>query len=196
MAKVTNTGSTAIKLVKPKYIVASLYTGAEAEGAEPAGDTFILEDVVRDTFSISQDDNDTTDIERETSDTPIKSIVTLGAWQIAAEVADTNGELLAGLCGFTYDATVKKAYAPSSYEERYAKVSVAFTNPKDNTKLSAYTLPKVQLNSKMTIESLNSNIGRIALAGTAQLAKVSVNGGTIDTPFYAEEEYTLPVSSE
>lgn len=195
MAKVTNTGSTAIKLIKPKYIVATLYAGTEADTEDPTGDTFILEDVVRDTFSISQDDNDTTDIERETSDTPIKSIVTLGSWQLSAEVADTNGELLSGLCGFTYDATAKKAYAPSSYEERYAKVTVAFTNPKDNTKLSAYTLPKVQLNSKMTIESLNSNIGRIAFAGTAQLVKVTANGKLVDTPFYAEEEYTLPANS-
>lgn len=195
MAKVTNTGSTAIKLIKPKYIVATLYAGTEADTEDPTGDTFILEDVVRDTFSISQDDNDTTDIERETSDTPIKSIVTLGSWQLSAEVADTNGNLLSGLCGFTYDATAKKAYAPSSYEERYAKVTVAFTNPKDNTKLSAYTLPKVQLNSKMTIESLNSNIGRIALAGTAQLVKVTANGKSVDTPFYAEEEYTLPANS-
>ena len=195
MAKVTNTGSTAIKLIKPKYIVATLYAGTEADTEEPTGDTYILEDVVRDTFSISQDDNDTTDIERETSDTPIKSIVTLGSWQLSAEVADTNGTLLSGLCGFTYDSTAKKAYAPSSYEERYAKVTVAFTNPKDNTKLSAYTLPKVQLNSKMTIESLNSNIGRIALAGTAQLVKVTANDKQVDTPFYAEEEYTLPANS-
>lgn len=192
MAKVTNTGDSALKLIKPKYIVATLFTGSDTNA--PSGDSYILEDVVRDTTSISQDDNETTDIERETSDTPIKSIVTLGSWQLSAEVADTNGELLAGLCGFVYDSTSKNAYAPSSYEERYAKVDVAFTNPKDNTKLSAFVLPKVQLNSKMTIESLNTNLGRIALAGTANLVKVTVNGKQIDVPFYVEEEYTLPTA--
>jgi hypothetical protein len=192
MAKVTNTGDSALKLIKPKYIVATLFTGSDTN--VPSGDSYILEDVVRDTTSISQDDNETTDIERETSDTPIKSIVTLGSWQLSAEVADTNGELLAGLCGFVYDSTNKKAYAPSSYEERYAKVDVAFTNPKDNAKLSAFVLPKVQLNSKMTIESLNTNLGRIALAGTAQLVKVTANGKQIDVPFYVEEEYTLPTA--
>lgn len=191
-AKVTNTGDSALKLIKPKYIVATLFTGSDTN--DPTGDSYILEDVVRDTTSISQDDSETTDIERETSDTPIKSIVTLGSWQLAAEVADTNGELLAGLCGFTYDTTNKKAYAPSSYEERYAKVAVAFTNPKDNAKLSAFVLPKVQLNSKVTIESLNTNLGRIALAGTAQLVKVTANGKQVDTPFYVEEEYTLPTA--
>ena len=196
MAKVIYTGSSAIKLIKPKYIVATLYKGTEADDEDPLGDTYILEDVVRDTFSISQDDNDTTDIERETSDTPIKTVVTLGSWQLSAGVADSNGELLAGLCGFTYDSTAKKAYAPSAYDEHYAKVSVAFTNPKDHTKLSAYTLPKVQLNSNMTIESLNSNIGRIALAGTAQLVKMTVNDKKIYAPFYVEEEYTLPTASE
>lgn len=198
---VNNTGANAYKLIKPKYIVATLFTGKETDETSPLGDTYILEDVVRDTTSISQDDNETTDIERETSDTPITSIVTLGKWQLASEVADTNGTLLAGLCGFTYDSKAKKAYAPSSYEQKYAKIAVVFTNPKDATKLTAFVLPKVQLNSKMTIESLNSNLGRIALAGTAQLVTVKVPDGSststtknIQTPFWTEEEYTLPTA--
>lgn len=196
MTKVTNTGSSAVKLIKPKYIVTTLFTGQETDDNSPLGEVFILEDVVRDTTSISQDDNDTTDIERETSDTPIKTIVTLGKWQLASEVADTNGSLLAGLCGFTYDETNKIAYAPSAYEERYAKFDLVFTNPKDNTKLTSFTLPKVQLNSKLTIESLNSNLGRIALAGTAQLVKATVSGKEIDVPFYVKEDYTLPVNGD
>lgn len=198
---VNNTGANAFKLIKPKYIVATLFTGKETDEMSPLGDTYILEDVVRDTTSISQDDNETTDIERETSDTPITSIVTLGKWQLSSEVADTNGTLLAGLCGFTYDSKAKKAYAPSSYEQKYAKIAVAFTNPKDATKLTAFVLPKVQLNSKMTIESLNSNLGRITLAGTAQLVTVKVPDGSsasttknISTPFWTEEEYTLPTA--
>ena len=107
MAKVTNTGAGAFKFIKPDYIVATLFTGSETDEAKPLGDSFILEDVVEDSTSISQDDNDTTDIECETSDSPIISIVKLGKWQLAAEIGDTQAALLAALCDFTEDATGK-----------------------------------------------------------------------------------------
>ena len=56
----TNTGS--FKFIKPDYIVATMFTGAEVDESKPLGDSYILEDVVEDTTSISQDDNETTDI--------------------------------------------------------------------------------------------------------------------------------------
>lgn len=196
--KVIYTSAGAIKITKPKYIVATLYTGAETDDT-PLGDSFIFEDIVRDTTSISQDDNETADTERETSDTPIYTSVTLGKWQLASELADMNAELLAGLCGFTYDATTKKAYAPSSYTPRYARFAIAFTHPQDSSKLYALVLAKVLLSSKITAESLNTSLGRVAIAGTAQLVKVSVTDGskgtkTIDTPYWTDEDYTLPVA--
>ena len=78
---VNNTGATAKKFIKPSYIVATLFTGAE-EDDTPLGDSYILEDVVEDTTSIAQDDNDVNDIECETSDSPILSIVKLGKYQL------------------------------------------------------------------------------------------------------------------
>lgn len=56
---VNNTGATAKKFIKPSYIVATLFTGSE-ENDVPKGDSYILEDVVEDTTSIAQDDNDVT----------------------------------------------------------------------------------------------------------------------------------------
>ncbi len=98
--KVINTGAGAVKFIKPDYIVATLFDGTETDESAPKGDSYILEDVIEDTTSISQDDNDTTDIECETSDSPIISIVKLGKWQFAAEIGDTQKELLAALCDF------------------------------------------------------------------------------------------------
>ena len=132
MAKVTNTGAGALKLVKPDAIVVTLFTGDETDDI-PKGDSYVLDDVIRDTTSIAQDDNSTSDIERETSDTPILSVVTSGKYQLAAEVADTQKDLL------------------------------------------------------------------IALAGTAQLAalKIGQSGSqkTIKTPYYLDENYTMPTGS-
>lgn len=186
---VKNTDATAIKNIKPSYIVATLFAGTETDDT-PIGDTYILEDVVRDTTSMSQDDNETTDIECETSDTPIISIVTTGKYQFAAEVADTQADLLKSLVGFTADASGKKSYAPAKYSKKYAKVDVVFENADGS--LCAYTIPKLQLNSKLLIESLNSNLGRISLAGTATNVTVTVGGKSIQTPFYVDENYTLP----
>lgn len=190
---VKNTGATAVKNIKPAYIVATVYSGGTGEtDGEPKGDSFILEDVVEDTVSISQDDNETTDIDCETSDSPIVSIVKLGKWQVSAEVGDTQADLLKGLCGFKVDTTGKKNYAPSAYKKLYVKFDVVF---EDANGMKAFVVPKLQLNSKVTIESLNSNLGRITLAGTAHDISVTVGDETFKTAFYTDDNYTLPTGS-
>lgn len=193
--KVTNTGAGAFKFIKPDYIVATLFDGTETDESAPKGDSFILEDVVENSTSISQDDNDTTDIECETSDSPIISIVKLGKWQLAAEIGDTQKALLAALCDFTDDATGKKTIAPSTYKAKYAKIDVVQVQP-NGTTMEAYVLPKVQLNSKLTIESLNSNLAKIALAGTAKDIALTVGAKTFRTPFYVDHNYSLPTATE
>lgn len=193
--KVINTGAKAVKFIKPDYIVVTLFDGAEKDESVPNGDSYILEDVIEDTTSISQDDNDTTDIECETSDSPIISIVKLGKWQFAAEIGDTQKELLTALCNFTDYATENKTLAPSIYKAKYAKIDVVQVQP-DGITMEAYVLPKVQLNSKLTIESLNSNLARIALAGIAKDVSLTVNSKTVRTPFYIDHNYSLPTTSE
>lgn len=189
-AQVTNTEAKAEFDIKPSYIVATLFTGSEADDLNPAGDSFILEDIVRDTTNMSQDDNDETDIERETSDDPIYTAVTQGKRNFEAEVADTQSDLLVALAGFTVDSTSNRVYGPAKYVKKYAKIAVAFENA-DGT-LSAWVYPKVQLNSKLLLESLNSNIGRISLAGVSKTVSVTVNGKTVYTNIYKDLKYTLP----
>ena len=188
-ATVHSTGASAIKLSKPTHIIVRPYT---AEGA-PGDDYYDLDDVVRDTTKVSQDDNSTTDIERETSDTPIMSIVTTGKYQFEAEVADTQADVLVALCGFTKGTSDDKVYAPSGYQNMYAEVAVVFESGGKNV---ALILPKLQLNSKTTIESLNTKLAKITLAGTAQLADVTINGKAAKTPFYIDSNYTLPVNGK
>lgn len=194
MSKVINTGTNSFKFIKPDYIVATLFTGTETDESAPKGDSYILEDVVEDSTSISQDDNETTDIECETSDSPIISIVKLGKWLLAAEIGDTQAELLKALCGFTEDTAGNRTLAPSVYKAMYAKIDVVQVQS-DGT-MKAYVLPKVQLNSKLTIESLNSNLARIALAGTAKDIALTVGAKTVRTPFYVNHKYTLPTAGD
>ena len=191
MASVVYTGANAQKLIKPEYIVLTLFTGTESDST-PLGTSYILEDVIEDTTSISQDDNNTTDIECETSDSPVVSIVKIGKYQVSAEVGDTQSDILKDLCDFTADTSGKKVYAPSVYRKKYAKVDVVFKTG-DNT-YSAFVVPKLQLNSKLMIESLNSNLGRVSLAGTAQDVVVTIGAKNVRTPFYKDEDYTLPTA--
>jgi len=194
MAKVTYTGASAMKLKKPKYIVGTLFTGAETDDT-PAGDSYVFEDIERDTTSISQDENDTSDIERETSDTPIDSIVTLGAWQVSAELDDLNDDLLIALMGFFKDSD-GNVCAPSSYSDRYIRFEVVYQDPTDSTKLVAMRVPKLKLNARVVLESLNSDLGNITIAGTAQNIKVTdADGNKQDTPFQKVPNYTLPTAS-
>lgn len=186
MAKVNYTGGTALKFKQPKYIVATLY-GAEAFGA-PSGDAYILETVVRDTTSVTQDDPETTDIECETSDSPIDTVTTLGKYQFTCEVADTQEDLVKDLMGWTKSGN--KIIAPTGYTEKFVQVAIVFE--KADKSLVAFVIPRMKLNSKLMLESMNSNIARVNLAGTANDWNIGTESAVVNTPFYMDPEYALP----
>lgn len=166
MAKVTFTGKTARKLSNPKYIVVTEFLASDTEEAN--GDSYILEDVLRDTTSLPQDENERTDIERETSDTPIKSIVKLGKRNVSATVNDWQDDVAKALAG--YVLVGNRLVAPSSYKDKYVKFATVFNDDDadSTTGLIAAVYPKVMLDSKSIIESLNSQLAGIEIGGVAQ----------------------------
>ena len=189
--KVTKTGASALLITNVKYLVATLLT---SEGAE--GDSYIFEHVLKDTVSMQQDDNDTTTIDNEVSDEPIKEIVRLGKWNVAATIEDVQKDLLVNMCGFVASSDGKKIFAPASYTERFAKIAVALDGGVDTggkQKLVAFVMPKVQLNTKMILESLSTSMAGFSLAGTGRSIEVELGK---PTPFYVESDYTLPVASD
>lgn len=199
MATVKKTSPTSLQVIKPDCLVATLYTGATTETADnPAGDTFIFDEVVRDTTTISQDDNDSTTIENEFSDDPILDIVSLGKFQFAAEVADIQTEILKNFANYTYDSTAKKLFAPAAYQKTYVKIDLVFKNGTDtdgSDKYMSICIPKLQLNSRLMVESMNSNIARLNLAGTATSVALTANGKTIKTAAYVNEDFTIPTET-
>ena len=199
MATVKRTSPTSLQVIKPDCLVATLYTGATTETADnPAGDNFIFDEVVRDTTTISQDDNDSTTIENEFSDDPILDIVSLGKFQFAAEVADIQTEILKNFANYTYDSTAKKLFAPAAYQKTYVKIDLVFKNGTDtdgSDKYMSICIPKLQLNSRLMVESMNSNIARLNLAGTATSVALTANGKTIKTAAYVNEDFTIPTET-
>lgn len=198
-AVVKRTSKTAMQIIKPDALVATIYTGASAETPDnPAGDTFIFDEVVRDTTTISQDENENTTIENEFSDDPIMEIISLGKFQFAAEVADVQKDILVGFADYTYDATQKKLFAPQAYELKYAKIDLVFKNGTDddgNDKYMSICIPKLQLNSRLIVESMNTNLMRLNLAGTAKSVALTINGKTSKSSAYLNEDFTMPTET-
>ena len=151
-------------------------------------ETYKLEEVVRDTTSISQDDPEENSIENEFSAEPLINNVDAGKYNFATNVGDMQGELLSKLAGFTYDTSNKFAYAPKSYTEVFAKVELVFKDGTSN--YVAAVLPKVQLNSKALLESINTSIGQIAITGVAYSGVVGIAGASIEAPFYIDYAWT------
>ena len=190
MAKtVTKTGATALLITNVKYLVATLL---DSKGTE--GNSYIFEHILKDTVSMQQDDNNTTTIDNEVSDEPIKEIVRLGKWNVAATIEDVQKDLLVNMCGFKTSTDGKKVFAPASYTERFAKIAVALDGGVDSDgtqKLVAFVMPKVQLNTKMILESLSTSMAGFSLAGTGR--SIEVEAGK-PTPFYVDTEYKIPTA--
>ena len=171
-----------VKVYNPYALYVTPWTSETTKGSA----TYLLDEVIRDSTTITQEDPTENKIENEFSSAPIINTVTLGSYTFSAEVADMSPELLNILCGYTLDTDKEKAYAPSTYAPLYAEIALVF-QATGGTYIAAI-LPKVQLNSKATLDSLSSSMGRITLAGTGLNA--SIDGKT--TPFVIDTKYELP----
>ena len=171
-----------VKVFNPYALYVTPWTSETSKGST----TYKLDEVIRDTTTITQEDPTENKIENEFGSAPILNNVQLGAYTFSSEVADMAPELLKALCGYTTDTANEKAYAPSVYVPVYAEISLVFQVA--DGKYVAATLPKVQLNSKATLDSLSSSMGRITLAGSGLNATVDGK----QTPFVFDSAYELP----
>lgn len=171
-----------VKVYNPYALYVTPWTSETTKGSN----TYKLDEVIRDSTTITQEDPTENKIENEFSSAPIINTVTLGSYTFSAEVADMSPDLLQILCGYSKDTNSEKAYAPSTYAPVYAEISLVFAAA-GGTYIAA-TLPKVQLNSKATLDSLSTSMGRITLAGTGLNATVDGK----QTPFVLDTAFELP----
>ena len=173
-----------LKIFNPSAIYVTPYDG-DARGST----TYKLNEVIRDSTSITQDDPEETAIENEFGSAPILNNVSVGSYQFSAQVANMSPELLEKLCGFKRGTTnTDRAFAPSTYIPVFAEIVLTFQV--DTNKVVAAVLPKVQLNSKATFESLSSSMGTITLAGSGQNVGVQDGDSLIESPFYVDSNWT------
>jgi hypothetical protein len=156
------------------------------------GDIYDFDEILRDTVNLSQDDNDSNDIENEVSDEPIKSIIKLGKFNFAATIEDIQADILANFMGFKKDASTGIVYAPNKYKEIYAKIVVVMP---DGDKNVGYVIPHVQLNAKLILESLNSNLAGLNLQGVAKSTTMTIGDEQQKVPMFIDYNYVLPTNS-
>lgn len=179
--------ATKVKIYNPFGLYVTPFKSETAKGDT----TYFLDEVIRDTTTITQEDPTENKIENEFGSAPILNNVQLGSYTFSAEVADMQQELLQKLCGYVPGSVeTDRTYAPSTYTPVYAEIALVFKTG-DNSYMAA-VLPKVQLNSKATFDSLSSSMGRITLAGTGLNIGVSDGTKTVQTPFYVDSAYELP----
>ena len=182
-----NINDSKVKIYNPFGLYVTPFTNETTKGTT----TYFLDEVIRDTTTITQEDPTENKIENEFGSAPILNNVQLGSYTFSAEVADMQAELLNKLCGYVKGSTnTDLTFAPATYTPVYAEIALVFKTG-DNQYVAA-VLPKVQLNSKATFDSLSSSMGRITLAGTGLNIGVSDGTKTVQTPFYIDSAYDLP----
>jgi hypothetical protein len=151
-----------------KYVRATVWT---SEISGPDGDTYDITEVVADTTTVEQAENESNALEHEFKNTPLYENVQLGDKTFAMESIDLQNAVLKGLFGWEEvtgtDGKSKSLIAPVAYKALYATIELGFVNSED-----VIVLPKVLLNSRAVIASMKSDASRANINGTCYTAWV------------------------
>lgn len=131
------------------------------------GDTsYDLVNIVGDTTSVEQADNNVNALDHEFSSEPLYENVQLGDKTFTTECIDFQNDVLKQLMGWeaSEDGT---AFAPIQYKDLYCKIEMQFNSTED-----IVVLPKVKMNSKSILSSMKTDASRNTLSGTCYSAFV------------------------
>lgn len=178
---VTQTNGTAVKVYNPQAMYITPFNG------NVKGETsYQMEDVVRDSTTLTQDDAEENTVENEFGSSPIVNNIKPGNYTFTTSIGDMQPDLLEKIAGYTKDTTSGKVYAPSAYKEVFAEIILVFDT---GGKKVACIMPKVQLNPKVTIESLNSSVGKIDINGIGYMLEITDGLKKYTTPFYVDPDW-------
>ena len=131
-----------------------------------------LVDIVADTTSIEQADNEVNTIDHEFTSAPLFENVNLGEKTFTTECVDFQNIVLKELFGWDITAA-GDAFAPVGYEDLYCKVELHFNSTDD-----ILVLPKVKLNSRAVIASMKTDVSRANITGSCYPAYVTAGSTT------------------
>lgn len=129
--------------------------------------TYDLVNIVGDTTTSEQAENEVSSLPHEFSSEPLYENVTLGTKSFATECIDFQNDVLKELFGWETDED-GNALAPTAYKDLYCKVEMGFNSTED-----VIVLPKVKLNSRAVIATMKTDASRGNIAGTCYSAYVT-----------------------
>lgn len=177
MANATQIKNVEARYSDPTGIIFVPWTDGDHIGT----DGYDVFSIVGDTFSVTQDDPDTTEIPHEFSDNPLDENTTLGTATLTMQCLDFDDDLLVELFGCTKtnvgtEQSPKYVVSfPSEYRDLYCLVQLEFAD-------KVVVFPKVKMNSKAVFENLRSDIARGELSGTLYNTDVKIGDVIVDTP--------------
>ena len=193
MAKVTlDSGRTVFTGLKYMYITPWV-ENTGGKGLKLADKTYEVVNIVGDTTSLEQEDNDVQEVEHEFSSTPLYEAVTLGKKTFTAECADYQEDVLVNLFGWdkgkdgteTNESVIQ--YAPTGYKEFYAAIELGFNSSK-----KVVVLPKVRLDSKVALASMKTDISRATITGSCYEAYIQVEGNEYQSDMFITTARLIP----
>lgn len=133
---------------------------------------FDVTEIVGDTTSVEQEDSDRNEIPHEFRAEPLYETVDFGNKTFTTECIDMNNDVLSLLFGWDTD-DAGNAFAPVNYTDKYCKIELAFNSTDD-----IIVLPKVRLDSRLTLASMKTDVSRGTIAGTCYSAYVKAGNKT------------------
>lgn len=134
-------------------------------------DGYDIHDIVGDTFSLTQDDADRTEIPWEFGDDPLDENISLGNRNLTMECLDYQNSIMTALFGWDESSNHDFAWAPSQYEELICTIVLTFEG-------KSIVMPKVKMDSKTAFENLRSDIARGTLGGVLYATDVQFGSAT------------------
>ena len=128
--------------------------------------TYDLVNIVGDTTSVEQADNNVNEIEHEFSSEPLYENITLGKKSFTCDCIDFQNPVLKNLFGWE-TTEGGDAFAPITYKDLFCKIEMQFNSTND-----IVVLPKVKMNSKVVLSSMKSNVSKGTISGTCYSAYV------------------------
>lgn len=155
--------------------------------------TYDLVNIVGDTTSVEQADNDVNALEHEFSNEPLYEVINLGEKTFTTECIDFQNNVLGALFGWEIGGE-DDAFAPVTYKDLYCKIELQF-----NSTDSIVVLPKVKLNSRAVIATMKTDASRGNISGTCYSAFVKAGTKEVETDMAvigSTNASTYSVSSE
>ena len=125
-----------------------------------------LVNIVGDSTSVEQADNDVQSIEHEFSNEPLYENIQLGKKTFTCECIDFQNDVLKNLFGWEVSEGGDAA-APLIYKDLYVLVEMGFNSTDD-----VVVLPKVKINSKAVLSTMKTDASRGTITGTCYSAYV------------------------